>query len=159
MKRRQKCFAILAMCMALGVPALAQKKDSIPDAGAAADPQSSKAGKTSKVDAITFKQKAAETLFSERDREIINRCSTENKGAFPPGLAKREKLPPGLERQLRRNGTLPPGLQKKVQPLPGVCNQQLPKLPAGIERVIYGGRVILVNQSKKILDIFMLVQG
>ena len=35
---------------------------------------------------------------------------------LPPGLAKRDTLPPGLERQLQRNGKLPPGLEKRALP-------------------------------------------
>jgi hypothetical protein len=31
-------------------------------------------------------------------------------------LAKRDRLPPGLERQLVVNGTLPPGLEKDQPP-------------------------------------------
>ena len=44
-----------------------------------------------------------------------------NLQGLPPGLAKREHLPPGLQRHLERNGTLPPGLQKKLQPSPWTC--------------------------------------
>src|SRR4029453_10507644 len=43
-----------------------------------------------------------------------------NLSGRPPGLEKREQLPPGLQRQLIRNGSLPPGLEKKIQPLPPV---------------------------------------
>src|SRR5229473_147236 len=59
--------------------------------------------------------------FSPRERRIISDCFVDNRSDLPPGLAKRDRLPPGLERQLQRNGTLPPGLQKRVQPLPGIC--------------------------------------
>jgi len=37
---------------------------------------------------------------------------------LPPGLAKKDRLPPGLEKQLVRNGTLTPGLQKGLYPAP-----------------------------------------
>ena len=37
-------------------------------------------------------------------------------GNLPPGLAKRDRLPPGLEKHLWKHGSLPPGLQKKVDP-------------------------------------------
>lgn len=94
--------------------------------------------------------------FSARDRRSIRQCIAGNPEGLPPGLAKRETLPPGLERQLRRNGTLPPGLQKKVAPLPLACEQRLPRLPNDIERVIYGGRVMLVNSAQRILDLFLL---
>ena len=34
---------------------------------------------------------------------------------LPPGLAKRDRLPPGLEKHLLKHGSLPPGLQKKLE--------------------------------------------
>lgn len=64
-------------------------------------------------------------------------------GSLPPGLAKREKLPPGIERQLVRNGTLPPGLSKRALP-PGLASRLGP-IPAGTERVIVGGDVALID--------------
>lgn len=36
-------------------------------------------------------------------------------GGLPPGLAGRDRLPPGLERQLRETGSLPPGLQRQLE--------------------------------------------
>jgi hypothetical protein len=58
--------------------------------------------------------------FSPYDRREIRGCLTYSPN-LPPGLAKRDRLPPGQERQLERNGTLPPGLQKRAQTLPEVC--------------------------------------
>ena len=73
-------------------------------------------------------------------------------GGMPPGLAKREQLPPGLERQLVRKGTLPPGISKRALP-PGL-NSRLGPVPAGTERVIVGGDVALVEiATGVILDI------
>jgi hypothetical protein len=95
-------------------------------------------------------------MFSARDRQIISNCFSENTGGLPPGLAKRDRLPPGLERQLQRNGTLPPGLQKRVQPLPGACESRLPRLPGTLRRVAYSGRIMLLNEANRIIDIFVL---
>ena len=47
---------------------------------------------------------------------------------LPPGLAKKDRLPPGLEKQLVRNGTLPPGLQKRLYPAPAELERCLPPL-------------------------------
>src|SRR5713101_6361403 len=94
--------------------------------------------------------------FSHRERRIISDCFVENRSDLPPGLAKRDRLPPGLERQLQRNGTLPPGLQKRVQPLPGVCTARLPRLPRDWVRVELGGRIILLNPTQRIVDLFWL---
>jgi len=98
----------------------------------------------------------ASRSFSARDRRIIRSCFEENKADLPPGLAKRDSLPPGLERQLERNGTLPPGLQKRVRPLPEACEQQLPPLPNDLERVVYATRVMLIDSGNRILDAFFL---
>ncbi len=54
--------------------------------------------------------------FSPRERQIIRECMVDDRSGLPPGLAKKDRLPPDLERHLERNGTLPPGLQKRVQP-------------------------------------------
>jgi hypothetical protein len=76
-----------------------------------------------------------------------------------PGLAKRGgHLPPGLERQLQRNGTLPPGLQKRVEPFPVELEQQLPRLPSGYSRVIVAGRALILDRNNKILDLLTLVR-
>src|SRR6266568_2507104 len=96
------------------------------------------------------------TEFSPRERQIINDCFEENRSDLPPGLAKRDRLPPGLERQLQRNGTLPPGLQKRVQPLPDFCTSRLPRLPQTWVRVSLGGRIILLDSRQRIVDMFWL---
>lgn len=98
---------------------------------------------------------AIPTQFSVRDRQSIRNCFS-NTSNLPPGLAKRDRLPPGLERQVQRNGTLPPGLQKRVQPLPGVCSGQLPRLPVDWVRVILGRRVLLLDPAKRIVDLMSL---
>jgi hypothetical protein len=96
------------------------------------------------------------TEFSHRERQIISDCFVDNRSGLPPGLAKRDRLPPGLERQLRQNGTLPPGLQKRVEPLPGVCTARLPRLPRDWARVVLSGRIILLDPGQRIVDMFLL---
>jgi len=95
-------------------------------------------------------------VFSARDRDEIHRCFSGGGSGLPPGLAKRDRLPPGLERQLRKNGKLPPGLQKKVTALPASCQVNLPRLPGGWGRVILGDRVMVLDPARVITDIFRL---
>jgi hypothetical protein len=78
---------------------------------------------------------------------------------LPPGLAKRGgNLPPGLQKQLQKNGQLPPGLQKRVEPLPVELSRQLPPLPEHWERVIVDRDVILLDRrTNRILDIIEAV--
>ncbi len=67
-------------------------------------------------------------------------------GQLPQGLAKRDRLPPGLERQLQKNGTLPPGLAKRS--LPADLEQHLPPAPEGYERqIIEDSAIVLVEQA------------
>lgn len=75
-----------------------------------------------------------------------------NLAGLPPGLAKRETLPPGLQRQLQRNGTLPPGLAKKMYPFPVALERRLPDLRPGLSRVIIGGSIVLLD-GDLVLDV------
>jgi hypothetical protein len=75
---------------------------------------------------------------------------------FPAGATQRPELPSGSERQIRRGETLPSDLQKQVQSLPLACEDQLPKLSNALERVVYSGRVLLINNKGRILDMFYL---
>lgn len=80
---------------------------------------------------------------------------SENEGHLPPGLAKKDQLPPGLEKQLVRTGTLPPGLQKKVYPCPVELEHQLPPPPPDTRHVLVGGHIVLLNRKTNVVvDIF-----
>lgn len=95
----------------------------------------------------------AERVFTREERTIIKDwfANPKNLSGLPPGLAKREKLPPGLERQLRERGKLPPGLQKKIQPLPPTLERQLRLLPTGYRRVVIAGNVIMMNEKTSLV--------
>ena len=56
--------------------------------------------------------------IGRNDERLIRTWFSEprNMQGLPPGLAKKEHLPPGLQRQLVRNGKLPLGLEKKIEP-------------------------------------------
>jgi hypothetical protein len=104
------------------------------------------------------RETAQALVFTERDQHVIRSYYGGGRG-LPPGLAKRGgHLPPGLERQLQRNGTLPPGLQKRVEPFPVELEQQLPRLPSGCSRVIVAGRALILDRNNKILDLLVLVR-
>ena len=102
-------------------------------------------------------QRAAKGLGFGKDHEKKIRDwfgNSSNLQGLPPGLAKRDELPPGLQKHLERNGTLPPGLQKRIQPLPSSLEKQLPKTAPGTRRVVVAGNVILMEErTSKVLDI------
>lgn len=95
----------------------------------------------------------ADRVFTTQERTIIKNWfgNPKNLSGLPPGLAKKEKLPPGLERQLRQRGTLPPGLQKKVQPMPLALERQLRVLPTGYRRAVIAGNVVLMNEKTALI--------
>jgi len=88
---------------------------------------------------------------------VIRNCVSEHALELPAGLTQREELPSGNERNVRSGGRLPPELQKDARPLPLACEQQLSELPGELERVVYNGRVLLINDTtNRILDLFYL---
>jgi hypothetical protein len=95
-------------------------------------------------------------LFSLRDRRTIRTCVSEHASDFPAGTTQRPELPAGSERQIHRGGTLPSEIQNQAQSLPLSCEDQLPKLPSDLERVIYGGRALLIDSKGRVLDMFYL---
>jgi len=96
----------------------------------------------------------ATIVFTTQEREIISDWFWDNRNGLPPGLARRESLPAGLQKQLRRNGTLPPGLQKKLIPLPYGLESRLVRLPGEFIRVMIGRDIILLDRRNNgILDV------
>jgi hypothetical protein len=92
--------------------------------------------------------------YSDHDRDIHDWYRA-HYSDLPPGLAKRDRLPPGLERQLVVRGTLPPGLQKKMQPCPRDLEITLPPAPPNYVHVVIGGNLVLVNRANfRIADVF-----
>ncbi len=95
-------------------------------------------------------------LFTLRDRRVIRECVNENASAFPAGTTERPELPPGSDRQVRRGETLPAELQDKIYPLPVACEEKLARLPSDLARVVYSGRVLLLDRRNRIFDLFYL---
>jgi len=93
--------------------------------------------------------------YKDRDRETIREWYGGHQSNLPPGLAKRDQLPPGLEKQLVRRGTLPPGLQKRLQPCPEDLERRLPPPPPDCAHVLIGGHIVLMNRrTNVVVDIF-----
>ena len=95
-----------------------------------------------------------EQFYKHHDREVMREWYDDHQSNPPPGLAKRDRLPPGLEKQLVRRGTLPPGVQKRLQPCPEELERRLPPPPPDCAHVLIGGHIVLVNRrTNVVLDI------
>jgi hypothetical protein len=92
--------------------------------------------------------------YGDHDRDAMRGWYDEHQNNLPPGLAKRDQLPPGLEKQLVRRGTLPPGLQEKLRPCPPDLERQLPPPPPECAHLLIGGHIVLLNRrSNVVVDI------
>ena len=99
-------------------------------------------------------KKAKKGYYTERNREQLRAWYRHHEGNLPPGLAKKDRLPPGLERQLRVNGTLPPGLQREAHECPREIEEYLPPPPPDCDHVLLGGQIVLRNKkTQMVLDI------
>lgn len=97
-------------------------------------------------------------VFSEIERQLIGDYYKSKSGGgtgkgkskqMPPGLAKRDELPPGLEQHIVKHGTLPPGLEKRD--LPSDLILKLPAARKGTQRKIVGSDVVLIQTATGII--------
>jgi len=95
--------------------------------------------------------------YDDRDHQVMHGWYEGHRGNLPPGLAKKDRLPPGLERQLELRGTLPPGLRGRIYAVPVDLERELPPPPPNCEHVFIGGHVVLLNRSTfVVVDVFHL---
>jgi hypothetical protein len=94
------------------------------------------------------------SVYSDHDRDAMRDWYDDHHDHLPPGLAERDQLPPGMEKQLVVRGTLPPGLRKKIQHCPEDMERRLPPPPPDCEHVVIGGHVVLLNiKSFAVVDV------
>jgi hypothetical protein len=95
------------------------------------------------------------SAFSPRDRVVIGEYFRDISSRLPPGLRVRNgDPPPGLERQLQRNGRLPNGLEKHIDSFPRELNGRLAPLPRDYTRGLIGGTAVVIDQrTMAIVDI------
>lgn len=88
--------------------------------------------------------------FSTEESSIIRDYYSHYHTRPAPGKKKRAgNLPPGIAKNLARGKPLPPGIAKKV--LPGELISRLPPVPGGFERVVIGGKVLLVEIATQVI--------
>jgi hypothetical protein len=95
--------------------------------------------------------------FSDGDRQAIrayfaarsNGRSGKSHGHGHDPHGDFEALPPGLQKQVRKNGTLPPGLARER--LPGDLERRLSPLPDGYVRVRIGTDIVLMDARTEIV--------
>jgi len=94
---------------------------------------------------------AATPVVVDRDGHVRVIRDYAHAGSLPPGLAKREALPPGLRAQLREHGTLPPGLQKRLVPVPAPLIARLPGVPSYYHRYFIGEDLVVLDTRSNLI--------
>ena len=101
--------------------------------------------------AVETEDMSAVIVFSDSDRGKIRHYyeNIKKTKTVPPGLAKKQELPPGLQKHVVKHGELPPGLEGRGLPqdLEGVLSH----LPAGFVRLRVGGDVVLLNEKTRVV--------
>lgn len=140
-------IVVTALALAFAVPAFADKggkgKEKDKDAPSAAAHAPGK-GEHGRPD------------FSDKERSAIESYFERNPGArdqLPPGLAKKNKIPPGWQKKIRRGEPVPPDLWEFRVPLPHEILVKLPPPPPGVVLVRIHDRVLKVRErTHEVLD-------
>ena len=91
--------------------------------------------------------------FSDAEVRIITAWYDDH-GSQKKGNARRGGLPPGIAKNLARGKSLPPGIAK--QHLPQELQRALPQAPAGYDRIIVDGKILLVEVATQVIhDVLM----
>jgi hypothetical protein len=120
--------------------------------------QAKKADKADKADKDKADKKDGrpEAIAVDRDGHIRVIREYARGGSLPPGLAKRESLPPGLRKQLRERGALPPGLQRRLVPVPAYLVTRLPPVPPYYRRYFAGDDLIVIDTRTHRIAVIIL---
>ena len=138
MQRHVVVTVVLAIAMVSAAPAFAQGRGR----GHAKAGESAERAKPDRDESIAIDRAGHVRVIREYQRA----------GSFPPGLAKRDELPPGLRKQLRERGELPPGLEKRLTPVPPELEARLPRVPSYDRRYFAGRDLIIVDVRTNHID-------
>lgn len=91
-------------------------------------------------------------VFTDRDRHLINDYYAPRYRSLPPGLAKKDRLPPGHAWRARPNQTIHD--EARWRYLPYELEQRLTRLPPEYVRVVIGTDVVLMNvRTRVVVDV------
>ena len=92
---------------------------------------------------------SAEVRFDDHEISVIRAFYDTGSRDKRKNRNNGRSLPPGIAKNLERGKSLPPGIAK--QSLPAALAHQLPPAPDGFERVIAGGKILLVEIATQVI--------
>ena len=145
---------LFAVPLMLGAPGLVDAAGKNKNKGKAGPVPTVSKGKNQGQSGDVATDKLLGTVISAVERALIGdyvrKAKTSGQG-LPPGLAKRQHLPPGLQKHIERTGRLPPGLEKRR--LPGDLRALLP-IRRGQDFRVVGNDIVLIEiATELILDV------
>ena len=93
-------------------------------------------------EATKKKWETAHAAIPQHEKIISDYLKAADPTTLPPGLAKREALPPGIEKQLLDTGKLPAGFDQQIKPLPPELDTKLGAIDPTLKRGFAGDRVV-----------------
>ena len=90
--------------------------------------------------------------FSARDRRVINNCVREHSASLPDAALRKT----AATRTFTKDEVISVDTNRLLRALPLSCDRELPALSNDLERVIYGGQVMLLDNTSRVLDVFTL---
>ena len=87
------------------------------------------------------------SVFSAKDRQIIEGYYSHLLGTLAPGSVDRSPFPLGIEETLTPNSHVPMQLERDLQPLPRKLESQLSQITGDYGRYTLGRHVVLVRKS------------
>jgi hypothetical protein len=98
-----------------------------------------------------------EYRYSDRDRDVMRGWYHEHHGHLPPGLAKKDRLPPGWERKLVVHHVIDYQMREYMRPCPEELERRLPPPPPECEHTVIGTHIVLVyRRTNIVVDVFHL---
>jgi len=92
---------------------------------------------------------SARVMFTDHDRRLINDYYAPRYKSLPPGLAKKDRLPPGHAWRARPNQPIHD--DARLRYLPYELEQRLTRLPADYVRVVIGTDVAIMNVRTRVV--------
>jgi len=108
------------------------------------------------------KAERQEGRFDDHDQQIARnwyvhaRANQDQEHQLPPGLRDRDRLPPGIEKQLARGWVVDRGDRERLYPPPPVLVRRFAPPPPGCRYFVFGGHVVLVDPGYRVLDVIHL---
>lgn len=97
-------------------------------------------------------------VFTDHDRRLIADYYAPRHRSLPPGLAKKDRLPPGHAWRVRPNQTIHD--EARWRYLPYELEQRLTRLPPEYVRVVVGTDVVLMNvRTRVVVDVLEDMTG